>query len=447
MPFKLSTIVKKIDEIPNAKNRQTVKDFREYMRINGSSDNHQINNIKCIIFFAKYLGQDTEFTNISQREQILNFLNTKIKNQNEDPDKKWIGTWNNYLNRIRLFLRWLHNRSCMELQTSEWKTPEFLRIKILKTKRLSPYSENEIWEKDELLSVVKYEPHRRNKAILTLLWDLNARNHEISLLKLKHIRIREKYGEGEIPHEAKTGSGPILLCCSFPYVRDWLNEHPFKTEPEVRLICDLRTGDMIRPDAINDVMKLLRKRLIRLITDGEIKDEKERENLEFLLRTKKWNPYCIRHSSITSDSDYLPEYALKKKARWSMNSRQGARYIKTRMGNEMKNKILIQNGIISVEQAHQTPSIRNCSRCDVVNAVENEYCSKCSYPLTPSAFEQIKLEEDKKIMALHEKYEIEMKEMREHMDRQLGQIMSMIQQNPQLAQIKPGALSQKKLLK
>jgi hypothetical protein len=30
-----------------------------------------------------------------------------------------------------------------------------------------------------------------------------------------------------------------------------------------------------------------------------------------------------RHSSITSDSDYLPEYALKKKVRWSMNSRQG----------------------------------------------------------------------------------------------------------------------------
>jgi len=32
--------------------------------------------------------------------------------------------------------------------------------------------------------------------------------------------------EGEIPHEAKTGTGPILLTCSFPYVRDWLNEHP-----------------------------------------------------------------------------------------------------------------------------------------------------------------------------------------------------------------------------
>jgi integrase/recombinase XerD len=228
MPFKLSTIVKKIGEIPNDRNRQTVNEFLEYMRINGSSDNHQINNLKCIISFAKYLGQGVEFTNIKKREQILNFLNMKIKSQNEDPDKKWIGTWNNYLNRIRLFLRWLHNHSNPDIDSSDWKTPEFLRIKTLKTKRLSPYSENEIWEKDELLSVVKYEPHKRNKAILTLLWDLNARNHEISLLKLKHIRIREKYGEGEIPHEAKTGSGPILLCCSFPYVRDWLNEHPFR---------------------------------------------------------------------------------------------------------------------------------------------------------------------------------------------------------------------------
>jgi hypothetical protein len=57
---------------------------------------------------------------------------------------------------------------------------------------------------------------------LALFWDLDARNHEVTLLKIKHIRLKERYGEGEIPHEAKTGTGPILLTCSFPYVRDWL---------------------------------------------------------------------------------------------------------------------------------------------------------------------------------------------------------------------------------
>ena len=68
--------------------------------------------------------------------------------------------------------------------------------------------------------------------------------------------------------------------------------------------------------------------------------QKNERNFNILLNTKKWNPYCIRHSSITHDSDYLPEYALKKKVRWSMNSRQGTRYIKTRLGNELKEKIL-----------------------------------------------------------------------------------------------------------
>ena len=62
-----------------------------------------------------------------------------------------------------------------------------------------------------ITSIVKYEPYKRNKAILTLLWDLNARPHEITLMKIKNIRLKEKYGEGEVPHEAKTGSGPILL--------------------------------------------------------------------------------------------------------------------------------------------------------------------------------------------------------------------------------------------
>jgi len=37
-------------------------------------------------------------------------------------------------------------------------------------------------------------------AALALFWDLNARNHEVTLLKIKHIRLKEKYGEGEIPY-------------------------------------------------------------------------------------------------------------------------------------------------------------------------------------------------------------------------------------------------------
>ena len=36
-------------------------------------------------------------------------MDTKIKSIQEDPDKKWITTWNDYLSDIKYLIRWLHN--------------------------------------------------------------------------------------------------------------------------------------------------------------------------------------------------------------------------------------------------------------------------------------------------------------------------------------------------
>lgn len=329
------------------------------------------------------------------------------------------------------------------MNPADLETPEFVKINTKKTKRVSPYSESELWEKDDILLITKYESYKRNKAILTLLWDLDARNHEITLLKIKHVRLREKYGEGEIPHEAKTGTGPILLTCSFPYVRDWLNEHPFRNESDARLICNLHNGAPVNPESIWTIMKQLRTRIIRLLEKGEINNRDEREKLQYLLKTKKWNPYCIRHSAITSDSDFLPEYALKKKVRWSMNSKQGTRYIKRRMGNDLKQKILEHNGIITPEALQKKSSVHSCPRCDLSNTIENKYCSRCSYPLVPSAFEEIKKSEELKISQLEVKYEKDLKELKgrivesdKRQKEQIDRIISLMQENPRLANVK-----------
>lgn len=377
MPLKLITTVNKIQSVPNYANSIITNEFYEYMKSNGSSEHHQNNNLKVAIAFAKFIGPDVTFYDVKKKGQIITFLDTKIKSPEHDPDKRWITTWNHYLHRIKLFFRWLYNQRGKELDDltsqSDWETPYFAKIKGKKIKRVSPYLESEIWERDEILFVTKFESYKRNKAALTLFWDLDARNHEITLLKIKHLRLKERYGEGEIPYAAKTGSGPILLTCSFPYVRDWLNEHPFKNSPDARVICNLMNGAPVGPDAMWNMMKQLKNRILRLLETGSIIDKDERQKLEYLIKTKKWNPYCIRHSSITYDSDYLPEYALKKKVRWSMNSKQGSRYIKRRMGNDLKRKILVQNDIISEQQIERKPSILNCPRCSLVNAIENKY--------------------------------------------------------------------------
>jgi integrase/recombinase XerD len=64
------------------------------------------------------------------------------------------------------------------------------QIKKKKTKRLTLHLETEVWDRDELFTIVKCEPYIRNKTVLTLFWDLDARNHEVTMLKIKHIRLR-----------------------------------------------------------------------------------------------------------------------------------------------------------------------------------------------------------------------------------------------------------------
>jgi hypothetical protein len=51
---------------------------------------------------------------VDRREQIIEFLNSKIKSAEEDPDKKSITTWNDYLGDIKYFFRWLYNKKKTE---------------------------------------------------------------------------------------------------------------------------------------------------------------------------------------------------------------------------------------------------------------------------------------------------------------------------------------------
>ena len=74
------------------------------------------------------------------------------------------------------------------------------------------------------------------------------------------------------------------------------------------------------------------------------------------------------------------------------------------MGNELKNKILEHSGISVEPLKKQKPSVSTCPRCDYVNPLENMYCSKCSYPLTPEAYDLIKQDEESKYKQLEQKF-------------------------------------------
>ena len=92
MPTKLTTTISKIASLPNSTNSALIDEFYQYMKSNGTAERHQNDNLKAVIAFANFLGTDTTFFDVQLKEQIMSFLNTNIKNVEEDPDKKWITT-------------------------------------------------------------------------------------------------------------------------------------------------------------------------------------------------------------------------------------------------------------------------------------------------------------------------------------------------------------------
>lgn len=115
MPPKLTTTISKISSVPNPTNAKILEEFHRYMKYNGSSEHHQNNNLKVVLSWVRFLGRNTTFYDIQSKEQIIAFLNTKTKTSEEDPEKKGITTWNHYLHRIKLFLRWLTKPCCRSL--------------------------------------------------------------------------------------------------------------------------------------------------------------------------------------------------------------------------------------------------------------------------------------------------------------------------------------------
>jgi integrase/recombinase XerD len=113
MAIRLSTTLAKIGSVPNADNSRIIRDFYEYMKANGTSENYQNQNLKAMIVFANALGSSS-FFDIKSKQQIVAFLDTKMKDHTSDPDKRWITTWNDYLWRIKYFLRWLYNHKKRE---------------------------------------------------------------------------------------------------------------------------------------------------------------------------------------------------------------------------------------------------------------------------------------------------------------------------------------------
>jgi predicted type IV restriction endonuclease len=75
MTAKLSTTVNNIERIvSNEENRQLILRFFEFMKIIGTSERCQNNNLKTLIAYSKFLGPSISLNQVKDKIQITSFV-------------------------------------------------------------------------------------------------------------------------------------------------------------------------------------------------------------------------------------------------------------------------------------------------------------------------------------------------------------------------------------
>jgi integrase len=197
----------------------------------------------------------------------------------------------------------------------------------------------------------------RDRALVSTLWETGGRIAEVGN---RHVRDAVPANVGyTLELDGKTGPRSVLVVSSAPLLAQWLNDHPFKHDPDAPLWVHLRT------DAPRLLMyAALRKLLIELFREAGI--------------TKRVYPHLFRHSRATYclASGLMTEAQAKAYFGWSPDSAQLATYAHL-LASDANNAILRENNLIATTEHHDELRATKCYRCAELNATMAEYCTRC----------------------------------------------------------------------
>jgi integrase/recombinase XerD len=434
---------RKIEETTAGLSSYYVKNLRSIGAMNGAiivnyiaslkievnlSDHYRKNILELLCRFSEY-NNNKHFKDIT-RTEIITFLDTYRKTDTQDPLHKWIGTYNTFRICLMRFFKWLYSP---DIEPDKRSKPAFMEnIPQLKRKEKSIYKPSDLWTSQDDLLFLKYCPSKRDKCYHAMSRDLSCRPHEILKLKIKDISFKalgtSQYAEVVV--NGKTGSRPIPLINSIPYLKDYLDhEHPQPGNPNSPLICGTGRGlgRHIRPARIYNIYSEYKEQIFpKLIESPNVLPE-DKQKIRELLK-KPWNPYIRRHSALTEKSTILKEHVLRQHAGWTPGSQMHLKYLHY-FGNESSESLLEAYGL--VDHGIQIDQLRpkQCPNCSEPNKPDSKFCAKCRMVLTYDAYNETlhnEKEKESEVQVLREKYEQDMKLVREEMENKFNQILAKI---------------------
>ena len=303
------------------------------------SDSYRKDLIQLLSKFSLYRDNKPfkEFT----RADTIDFLETCRKTETQDPMHKWIGTYNLFRIHITRFFKWLYSP---DVEPDKRPKPSVIEnIAQLKRKEKSIYKPSDLWTQHDDLLFLKYCPTKREKCYHAISRDTSCRPHEIVKLKIRDIVFKttgkSQYAEALV--NGKTGTRPIPLIDSIPYLKDYLDhEHPQPGNPNAPLICGTGRGlgRHINAIRINMIYRELKVLIFPKLLESPNVLPEDKQRIRELLK-KPWNPYIRRHSALTEKSTILKEHVLRQHSGWTPGSQMHLKYLHY-FGNESNESLL-----------------------------------------------------------------------------------------------------------
>jgi integrase/recombinase XerD len=375
--------------IISEENAATIIDYIAAVRIEVNlSDHYRKDLIEILSRFARSTG-NKHFKDVT-RNDIISFLDSFRKIDTADPLHKWIGTYNIYRMHLLRFFKWLYSP---DIEPSKRLKPTLVEnIPKIRRKETSIYKPSDLWTQQDDLLFLKYCPSKREKCYHTISRDLSCRPHEILRLKIRDIAFKTvgSHQYVEVVVNGKTGTRPIPLINSIPYLKDYLDhEHPQSSNPNSPLICGTgkRLGRHIVSMSIAKVYSKYKQQIFPKLLEYPNVLPEDKPKIRELLK-KPWNPYIRRHSALTEKSTILKEHVLRQHAGWSGSSQMHLKYLHY-FGNESNESLLEAYGIVASNQQIDQLKPKQCPNCTEPNKPDSKFCAKCRMILSYNSYEEI----------------------------------------------------------
>lgn len=271
----------------------------------------------------------------------------------------------NYKGAIKKFYKWLAYGDQITQTKEEPAIVKWITVHVRKKDRRQIQA-SDILTEDEAHRLIAAADKPRDRAFISMLYELGARIGEIGTLSVGDVS-RDQYSF-IVDLSGKTGHRTPRIVMSDPYLTEWLNCHPFKDDPAAPMwVCGYKSGRSGKQMHY----AALRGLVLRL---------KERAGIK-----KRIYPHLFRHSRVTHllSTGLINEAQAKIYFGWTPDSKMLSDYSHL-VSRDADTAILAINGI-RVERAQQKAQTKPCPRCQRANALDARFCVQCSASLDPAA--------------------------------------------------------------